>query len=148
MGVTLENTRALVEDVGVLNGQEVRDVVLCVCVVCVCVVCVSVSVCVCVICPLVCVLYLRCCGCDCIHGLVHSQKYVLVLIFTFTSPSSSQHHIYHYIAGVPADALPGCTPHERLREYRTGHVRFQPNSAHSTANLLPSPSGLPQRQCE
>jgi len=24
MGVTLENTRALVEDVGVLNGQEVR----------------------------------------------------------------------------------------------------------------------------
>lgn len=25
MGVTLENTRALVEDVGVLNGQEVKD---------------------------------------------------------------------------------------------------------------------------
>ena len=28
MGVTLENTRALVEDVGVLNGQEVRITVI------------------------------------------------------------------------------------------------------------------------
>ena len=108
MGVTLENTRALVEDVGVLNGQEV--------------------------CLLNAVLKtLPACNPPRL-----AAWYRFFLHFNFICDPFP-------VVGVPADAFPRRTAHERVRQHRTSHVRIQPNSTHRSAQLLSAPSWLSQR---